>query len=303
MIKYVESSYLNIEKYNQCVSLNEAKLAYGFNWYLNAVCSRFDALVLNDYDAVLPLPVNTKMGLKYFYRPFGVQQLGVFSKKTLSRDELNAFLQKASETSRFFDLCLNAGQQPSLPKLKVEEQRNQMLDLSRSYEQIYKLYSVNLKRKIKNIEKNSLQLFENDGPEVVLQLFKENKGAELGLSEEFYRSLKKIMYQLYHKGLAKVYTVYGGPNMLLAGVFFLEYEGRCTLLVTGLNSIGKQYNAMPYLLNEYIIFNAGKKQWLDFEGSNNPGLERFNRSFGAKEFNYSRVTYNGLPKLLAWLKK
>jgi hypothetical protein len=304
MIKYVESTYLDIAKYDQCISLNVTKLVYGFSWYLNAVCPRFNALVLNDYDAVMPLPVNTKMGINYFYRPFGVQQLGVFSKKTLSREDLNQFLQKAMQETRFFDICLNEGQNPlAQPKLKIAEQRNQMLGLNRSYQDIYKGYSTNLKRKLKKIDAGALQLFESDGPDVVLQLFKENKGAELGLSEDFYRGLKKLMYQLQHKGLAKILTVYGGPNMLLGALFFLEYEGRSTLLVSGVNPTGKEYNAMAYLINEYIIFNAEKKQWLDFEGSNNKGLARFYESFGAKDFNYPKVRYNNLPKLLAWFKK
>ncbi len=303
MIKYVAHNYLNLKKYDECVKRDHQKLIYGLSWYLSAVSPRWDALVLNDYDAVLPLPFKIKWGIKYYYRPFGLQQLGVFSKKELPLPVLDELIEMATSKVRFFDICLNQNQQPKTPKVQLLQQQNQMLNLRRSYQEIYKSYGTNLKRKLKKIDSKSLQLFEHDGPDVVLDFFKETKGKELKLSEEFYRNFKKVMYQLFHKGMGRVYSVYGGPNTLLAAAFFIEYQGRCTALSTATSAMGKEYNAMTYLMNEYIIFKAEKEEWLDFEGSNHPGIARFNRSFGAQDFAYWRVRYSNLPAPISWFQR
>jgi hypothetical protein len=303
MIKYLEHNYINLKKYDDCIRRDAQNLVYGLSWYLSALCPHWDALVLNDYDAVLPLPYKVKWGIKYFYRPFGLQQLGVFSKKKLPHKTLDAFILKATQQVRFFDLFLNQEQQPEIKNVKLQAQQNQMLNLAQSYQSIYKGYSQNLKRKLKKIDAKSLQLFENDGPDVVISLFKDTKGKSLKLSEHFYRNMKKVMYLLFHKGTGKVYSIYGGPNSLMAAVFVIEHQGRCTLLSTAVSEHGKEYNAMAYLINEYIIFKAENQQWLDFEGSNNPGIARFNHSFGAQDFTYWRLYYSNLPNPINWIKR
>ena len=85
MIRYMQHHAIDRVKYDHCVRMDVKGLVYGFSWYLDTLTESWDALILNDYDAVWPLPVRTKWGLKYFFRPFAVQQLGIFSKLPLER--------------------------------------------------------------------------------------------------------------------------------------------------------------------------------------------------------------------------
>ncbi|MDZ7847132.1 MAG: hypothetical protein U5L96_10375 [Owenweeksia sp.] len=71
------------------------------------------------------------------------------------------------------------------------------------------------------------------------------------------------------------YGRYMAGNRLCAGIFVVTTGGRHTLLFTALTAEGKEWGAMPYLINEYLIFQSGKARWFDFEGSNLPGLARF----------------------------
>ena len=50
-------------------------------WYLDIVHENWDALMEDDYERVMPMPVITKnWRISYIFQPFFVQQLGVFSK-------------------------------------------------------------------------------------------------------------------------------------------------------------------------------------------------------------------------------
>ncbi len=304
MINYREHHFIDIEKYNTCIKRNEQKIPYGLSWYLDSVCEQWDCLVLDDYDAVWPLPYRKKWGQKYFYRPFAVQQLGIFSKRPLSAEQILAFQQKLTENCRFADLYLNEGQaiKPLSANWAIQAQDNLVLKLGRSYQDLYQHFSTNLKRKLKKHHNANFDLFESDGPKVLVDLFLENKGKEINLSPEFYRSMEKAMFQILHRGLAKVFTIYGGPNQLLAGVFFIEYQGRSIFLFSALSPMGKDLDAMTYLINEYLIYNSERLDELDFEGSMHPGLARFYKSFGAEVSNYNHLKYNGLPWPISLLK-
>lgn len=303
MIKYLEHHFIDLTKYDTCVKLDRHSLPYGESWYLNTVCEKWDCLVLNDYDAVWPLPVRRKMGLKYFYRPFGIQQLGIFSKSQLSQEQETAFLSQLSRQTSYADLYGNEGQwaETDLPKgFRTDQLPNYVLPINRPYQEIFEGYNTNLKRKLKKVRQGqNLQLFEHDGPEVLIDLFRAERQKALKLPEAFYHNMKRVMFRALHSNQAKIYTVYGGPNQLLAGACFLETQGRSVFLFSALSALGKEYQAMPYLINEYIIFQSEKKGLLDFEGSRNPGLGRFYRSFGAEERPYYRLRYLNGP---AWLQ-
>ena len=55
MIHYIQHKDIDFEKWDACVANSFNRLIYGFSWYLDVVCDDWDALVLNDYEAVFPL--------------------------------------------------------------------------------------------------------------------------------------------------------------------------------------------------------------------------------------------------------
>lgn len=305
MIRYIKNHFIDKAKYDHCVRRDVSKIVYGYSWYLNTVCDNWDALILNDYDAVWPLPYRYKWGVKYFYRPSAVQQLGIFSKKTLSSDTVIKFITKLKKECKFAEVYLQEDQVDTLidiQKIHLTPNVNLLVDLSTTYSQIYEKYNSNTRRSITKASKNSLQLFENDGPPVLLNLFKENRGAGLEVPNDFYQVMEKIMYQCLHTNMGKLWTVYGQGNQVVSGAFFVENEGRSTFLFSGINEEGKKLGAMHHLINEYIIFNSEKLDWLDFEGSNNENLARFYKGFGAEERSYTGLKYNNLPWPLNMLK-
>ena len=306
MIKYLRHHYLDKEKYDQCVRQHRPALIYGYSWYLDTVCETWDALVLNDYDAVWPLPVGHKYGFTYYYVPYGVQQLGIYSKKDLEASHFEAFLKELRKQVLYADLNLNYGHQlpSSFSKgISFTERCNLVLDLRQPYQKIFENYNSSLRQKIRKLENTKLQLFEHDGPDVLIALFRENQGKKFKPSNNFYLRMNQLMYRMMHRSCGKIFTVYGGPNQLMAGAFFGELNGRSTIIFNAQSAWGKSENALTYLINEYIINRSEKLHILDFEGSNNPGIAQYYSSFGAENQNYYNLKHNLLPRPLRWLKK
>ena len=298
MIKLIERSFLNTSKYNRCIMMDEKGLPYGYSWYLDALCDQWQVLVLNDYDAVWPFAVTSKYGFKYAYRPVGVQQLGISSLKTLTNIQIQEFTEALSKHFRFADLFLNEGQIPvsKSPKMQVFPRTNMLLDVSQSYESMYGNFRKELRKKIRRIERNkSLELFENDGPAVLLNMFKETKGAKIQLEPNFYVNMEQAMYQWLHHGMGKLWTAYDKHNQPMAAIFVVETENRSIFFSSALANEGRSHEANIFLLNEYLINIAEKKQYFDFEGTEDPGLAVFNKSWGVEVYPYYRLWYNNLP--------
>jgi hypothetical protein len=84
----------------------------------------------------------------------------------------------------------------------------------------------------------------------------------------------------------------------MAGAFFIRSHKKATFLFSGLAEVGRQKSAMPFLIDSYIRESSNKHLTFDFDGSNEPNLARFYKSFGSNEVIYQRVIIDRLPALL-----
>ena len=55
MIQYISREKLNVKKYNDCIKSALNSRVCAFSWYLDIVAGNWDVLILNDYEAVMPL--------------------------------------------------------------------------------------------------------------------------------------------------------------------------------------------------------------------------------------------------------
>lgn len=294
-VKWLRSTEIDVEKWDQCVRSDSSKIPYVLHWYLDLVAPTWDALVLNDYEVVMPLPYSVKMGIHYLYRPIGSQQLGLFGRGDL-QSLLPEFIHAIPKKFWLVDYYLNEQTQAiGNNSFKWEKQINQCLSLKPSYERLYAAYNAQTRRNVQKSKKHKLRLFEYDGPDVLLTLFKANKGANLQLSEKYYTQMRRIFFSLMHKKRGFVWTVHDEHNSACAGVFLFQNRDRLILLFTATDATARENAALSFLLDELIIRYSGGNYLLDFEGSNIPGLARFNAGFGAEERPYYRIRKAGFP--------
>lgn len=262
-------------------------MIYAYSWYLDLVNDRWEALVKNDYECVMPLTPGKKMGVDYLFQPNFTQQLGVFSRNHLTESLVQEFLEAIPKKYRFIEINLNTHNTVKSPGNLFTPWKTHELDLINNYENISASYSKNLKRNLKKADQSHLSIVENPKPENIIRIFRENKGKLIKhLKNKDYDLLRRLIYVMIYKRTASIIGAYNEMNELCAGAFFV-YSGRKVIFYfSATNDHAKETAAMPHLIDHFIRKHAGSHLTLDFEGSNDPNLARFYKSFGAEEIDY-----------------
>jgi len=299
MIRYLHRKHIEDNKWNNCINHSFNGNLYGYSWFLDIVAGEWDALIENDYERIFPLVYRRKFGIFYIYQPFFTQQLGLYSTTKLDAEALGTFIQAIPLKFRQAEINLNTLNKVEGPSVRVIPQLNHELDLIHSFEKIREGYSQNLVRNLKKPEKAGLTISKNIKPDDIIDLFRKNRGKEIThLGNKDYLKLKRIAYTSMYKGIANIQGVYDRHNQLCAGAFFIQSNNKVIFLFSGLSEDGREAGAMPFLIDSFIREHAGHHLTFDFDGSNDPSLARFYKSFGSKECIYQRVVINRLPFVL-----
>ncbi|WP_117879414.1 peptidoglycan bridge formation glycyltransferase FemA/FemB family protein [Aureibaculum luteum] len=280
MIRYLTRSQIDLLKYDHCILESMSSRVYGFSWYLDAVCDTWDALVLNDYNAVMPLPRRVKYGINYIYQAPWIQQLGLFSDKKIESKLFEDFIQKIPKKFKLIDMMLNTTNHFSIKH--IEPRDNFVLPLeNNSYQVLLKGYSKGRKSSVKQAQKFGLKIKKTTSTNAIIELFRENKGEDLQKSAQDYLALQRLVNQGQLLGKILIYEVFNSNDKLLGGAMFLKDEHRITNLFSALNNLGREKQAMSFLIDFMIKRYAGEPFVLDFEGSMITEIASFYKSFGA----------------------
>lgn len=286
MIRYLKHSEIDLEKWNQAVRNSLFSTIFVEYELLDLLTGSdtWDALVQDDYKAVMPLPYRKKGVLKYVYTPFFIPQMGIFSEHELLPDEIEDFLSAVSKQYLLADIVLNE-------KLDVENRDmtfvSHSMSLQLPYSELFVNFSQNTKRNIKTAEKAACAITrQEDNVSDIIQLFIKNKGsqAEVYFTEEDYWRLRQIANYLVERDLLEVYGVRTVENQLAAGALFVKDANRRWFWFSGRDNQLSHCMPMFYLLNEYIRDHAETDLMLDFNGSTNDNVARLYRGFGGERY-------------------
>jgi hypothetical protein len=256
-------------------------------WYLDAVFPNWELLVVGDYESVLPLFSKNKFGVIYNLTPLFFRALEWMG-KSLEMEETHDFL---CERFHFFKLSFHLEDNT---KHVSNPAIFQCLTMGKTYEELNKLYSTNLKRKLKDFVKSKARLEETKDFSELINLFRMEKGAQFGhLGNHDFERLNRLMENGWNVGqcfLLKV--VLNGKT--LASAAFIKIGKKLLYLKGIVTAEGKKIGAMQAIFDAVIQSHCEVCIWLDFGGSNNEGLADFNRKFGASDFQY--LLLSQLPK-------
>jgi len=268
------------------------------SWFLDIVSPGWCALVDNTYENVFPLPVSSKAGIGYIMQPYFTQQLGLFSHKLPTEDMVREFLNHIPAKYLYIDINLNTSNTLETDK-NLQSNINLELDLKPGYAEIAAGYHTNLQRNLKKAKQSKLNLVKNVKPAELISLFRAHKGQQLGhLKDPQYQLIQQVAEQSLLNGTGQVWGATDTANQLHAAVLWVTIHGKAIFLFSAVTGEGRKYNAMPWLIDNFIREHAGQPLTLDFEGSNNESLARFYGSFGARKIIYQRYINNTLPSFL-----
>lgn len=294
-IQHLKHYQIDIAKWDFAIENSELPLFYALSWYLDIVSPDWEALVYGDYEAVMPLTVKRRYGLRYIIQPNFAQQLGCFYKKGFS-NVFNDFLNKIPELYKYCNIQLNYSND-IIDNFNLQNRINCELNLSESFKDNY---NTNTKRNISKANKNNLEFVKDLGSSKLIDFIKRNSVENLSKTQ--FHTLKQIIIESEEQGIGQGNGILNEKKEIIAVAFLINKFNRLTYLTSALNQEGKEKRAGFYLMNELLKLNAKSNKIFDFEGGNLPNTASFYKGFGASEKEYYGLKINNLPYPLKWLK-
>jgi hypothetical protein len=326
-IRYVRRQEIDVLKWDRCIDEAPNGLIYAYSYYLDHMALHWDALILNDYEAIMPLTWNKKWGIRYLFQPPFTQQLGVFSIHTLPEEHIRQFLSEVKKYFNFAEIFLNYGNNHSALKTHT----NYILDLHAPYEELRTKYNKDIEKNLKKAAKSQFRFTDAIDYSQAIRLYQSEYGRRFSnVRQSDYDHFEKLCSQIQYSADLKtqssadlktqnksdfntrsssgiiVRAVYAGSNELMAvallAVSNIPGKQRMHLLMSTTLPAGKKTAANHFLLDSLIREFAGQDLILDFEGSDIPGIASFYQNFGSIDQPYHFFRYNHLPWPLKWLK-
>lgn len=301
LFTYYTNAQIDRDKWDNTILKSSEGTIYALSAYLDIVNPGWGAFIEGDYESVFPVPVKKKPGISYVIQPIFSQQLNMYSVSKPSVQQWETVLIEFRK--KYPVILINTPViEPDILKTagyRFTTHNNYLLDISKDYLQIRSGYSNNLKRNLLKSEEFNLDTRKSNEYENLIQMFRENKGKEIPfLTEHRYNILYELIKKLSESGMGTIEFAFH-ENEAIAGVFWAEWKNKSIFLFSALTDKGRQYHAMPFLIDHYIKNNAAIIKTLDFEGSDNETLARFYKGFGAGLSSYITIETN----LMSFLRK
>lgn len=279
------------------------RLWYMQSWVLDIASPGWEALVDEGSGAIMPLTWRSKFGVRYLFQPYGLQQQGVFAPR-LDPVMSAAFIGAVPDRFPYWDIYLNeamhiiggSGDQ-------LSENRQQALKLEGDVDALRSGYSQGHRRNLRKAVEGQLPVVDDIEASEFTRLFIRTTATRFGnMPAGSMQVMEQLITASIRKGQCRILGMRdrGEP---IAAVCFMEWEGRSILFKSANDAAGQERQAMFHLIDRYIADHAGSGIILDFAGSNNASVARFNSGFGAHSTIYLRLKRNRLPGPLRWLKK
>ncbi|MDA3818144.1 MAG: hypothetical protein PF486_12255 [Prolixibacteraceae bacterium] len=297
-IKLLNNNEIDIDRWDIVVKASPNARVYAESWYLDIVNPDWLGLIWGNYDYVMPVSLDSKLGIRYIFQPVYAQQQGIFP--TATPEITSQFISKLKELVRFFEISMNSLSVKVNDKLEISEGVNYILPLKNSYDRIFAGYSSHAKRYSRKAKRENDVLAGVPAHEFLS--FKEQLSGKEYTSKHRV-ALRKIVTKSVASQRGIVYGAYAGPNELCAAAFFLFEQKRFIYHNSVSSPSGKEKRAMFAIVDRFIRDYANTPFLLDFEGSNIDGIARFFSGFGAQPEHYQQLKYNNLPYFLRLIKK
>ncbi|MEP7165850.1 MAG: hypothetical protein ABI741_14205 [Ferruginibacter sp.] len=306
-LTYLTYKEIDKDKWDDCIKNAVNGLIYAESAYLDAMSVNWDAIVLDDYAAVMPITWKKKLGIRYIYQPPFMQQGGIFYKDKLPVKTMRSFMDEASARFKFAEFTVNYLNLIDWKQAGLKEtmRNNFVLKLGSGYKSIFEGYNTYIKQRLNRLKKFSLQYKHSTDHSGAIALYKELYGSRmLSLTDKDYQQFGKLCRAYLKKDRIIIRHVYNmDGEELLASVLLLKDDKRIYNIISCILPNGKKLLANYFLYNELIREFSGEDIILDFEGSDIPGVSYFYNKFSGNNQQYAFIKFNRLPLPIKLLKR
>lgn len=315
--------FLIEKRWNACVKNSANPIIYGYTWYLDAVTNMpdwtWEGLIVpaadGSYEAAMPVPLRRKRGFWVVHQPLFCQFLSIFAANP-SPELFDAFTQALLKQYRYGSVVnlqiLNSPPPfptrrgyglPTAPFFLSSILNTHLLDLSKPYEILYRGFSPDTRRHLRQAAVAGWLVQESTDPRPLLALFRQHHASRIpgGVGDWAYALFEGLFLELSARGVACLrYAVLNSE--IEAGAVFVRSDNCLIYLFNAATETGRRQHARTLLINQVIKEQAGRVGFVvDFESPEKVSVVRFYEGFGAKAVPYFGLRWNRFPKIVRWL--
>ena len=220
-IKYLKNKQIDKIRWDKCIDEAHNGLIYGYSWYLDIVAQNWDALIYEDYSAVLPLTWKKKYNISYIFQPLFTQKFNIFTKLTLTNEFINNFLFAVPKKFKIVDFNFDINFIPDNKSFSYEEKKTYELKLNIQFGELYNNFTKSHKKNIRKALKNNITIIRSDNVEnPVLMMKNVHKTRGINIVKDIdYLNFSRITNYALNNNTGKIYDACCSGK-LCASAFF-----------------------------------------------------------------------------------
>jgi len=301
-INIIPSHEIDVIKWDACVAENDAGLIYVQYHYLNTVCTNWSAIVIGNYQAIMPLPWRKKFGIIYFYAPAFVQQLGLIGNiDGLTSKEI---FKSIRSFANFGDLLFNFKNEWIISNHIYHPKNNYTIQLLQGYHSIASKYSKDLVQNLQKAEKYNFTYLHETNISNAIELFQLYYGNRFKhITALDFKNIETVCLKYQEQQQCVIRTIKDNlTQQILATALLLKDNKRLYLLMNTTLNDGRKLSANHLLIDRILHEFSGQNLLFDFEGSNLDGVKTFYENYHPENQPYFHYP-NGLLTRLKHLIK
>ena len=285
-LQKIKRKNLDLDKYSRALNDSINYRIYAEYWYLDILTNeKWECWVYGDYEVIMPIPLQYKLGLKFVLQPIYCQQLGVFYKEEISEELFREFEKKLHK----YRVRAYHFNEENTERFEPEgvKRVNHVLDLDLEYEQLRKNYNRNRRRKLNTLPKD-FSLIDTDDYSVFFTL-RTAHYPELD-DKRKKEILKRIFAISLSKGKMILKSISDANQETFALVLYIISGKRLIQLAAVRDKNIQDIGFFTLILDKVILENSDSEKKIDFGGSMMEGVAMYNESFGAKKNLYTKFS-------------
>ena len=305
MIRLVPYDQIDLRAWDDCIEKSPNRLIYAKSNYLDHIAPNWQGLILNEYEAVMPLPVRRKWGIQYIFQPAFFQQGGIYSPSPICKVLTDNFIHTVMDHFPYAEICMNyLNEIGYIQGLDIIKRSNFIIPLNKTKEELALLFSESFIRNSIKATNRGLIYGKSDDLKEAIGLYRSLYGSRFpSVKNKDYENFEKLALDLQAKNSVIIRKITDSKNQLLAAILLLQDGNRLYNLMSSNTQMGRNAEANYLLFDRLISEFAGNDLILDLEGSDIPGIADFYLRMSPKPEPYTYIRYNRLPRLLKLFKK
>lgn len=265
-IKFIPYQELNFSKWDSCINTSRNSEIYANSWFLDSVIDRWDAIVENDYEKVMPLPVRKFLGRPVVYQPVMVPQLGIFSPGIVDKETIKKFTTELLKRYNYFEFPCNKFFETDKPFARFKLKPSFDLDLIAPYGKTASKYAKEVKQKIISAENSGFFVSKGLVPNEIINFHRNLKWPYFtSFGDLFYNKLRRLISVTIQNKTGETFGVYSKENNICALGFVIKTLDRIVLYLLAADKTGVKNNCTFLLIDHIIKLHSEKDLTLRFE--------------------------------------